>query len=335
MATVVTNNKIRDENDASAAEAASSIAAATLQAYVPSGDQRLVLSAIDNQLNLAKESWKQRNGCSSSSGDKNDNNSSSNNTDREEFFMQCIDKTGASLKQQLELVTVPADEEEVERLLDTFQTRLLSTRPSSGDNDNVDDDDDESLSSVDDINEDIEFDDNEICDEDAYNQVKELRAKARDISNRVISIREETSGRALDMTRRDITELMRIHGFSENVADDENNDDDEDEKETNEQKKRDSINPMHVALQTLTSSLQNVDSELADKLESIKETIGTIDSSVEKYQSGNLSQIEKALLASDEPRQAVLGSDDDNEEEEGGMPMNPDKKLARLLAGIL
>ena len=66
----VTNNKIRDENDASAAEAASSIAAATLKAYVPSGDQRLVLSAIDNQLNLAKESWKQRNGCSSSSGSR-------------------------------------------------------------------------------------------------------------------------------------------------------------------------------------------------------------------------------------------------------------------------
>ena len=74
--------------------------------------------------------------------------------------MKCIDETGKSLKQQLESVTVPADETEVERVLDSFQTRLLSTKPSSDCDD--DDDDDESLSSVDDINEEIEFDDNEI-----------------------------------------------------------------------------------------------------------------------------------------------------------------------------
>jgi len=294
---------------------------------VPAGDQRLVLSAIDNQLNVAKESWRQKN-----STDKQPNN----NNSREEFFMKCIDETGKSLKQQIESVTVPADETEVERVLDSFQTRLLSTKPSS---DCDDDDDDESLSSVDDINEEIEFDDNEIVDQDAYNQVKQLRAQARDISSRIISIREETAGKALDMTRRDITELMKLHGFSENLADDTTNDNEE--QEDNEgQTSSNNLNPMNVALQTLSASLQNVDTDLADKLESLKETIGTIDSSVEKYQrmsqgdESALSQTEKALLASnDEPRQrGVIDSAGDDSDDS---PMNPDKKLARLLAGVL
>ena len=93
---------------------------------------------------------------------------------------------------------------------------------------------------------------------------------------------------------------------------------------------------MHVALQTLTSSLQNVDTDLADKLESLKETIGTIDSSVEKYQRMSqgdesvLSKTEKALLTSEEPMKTVVES-----LEESDSPMNPDKNLARLLAGVL
>ena len=295
-----------------------------LKAYVPSKDQRLVLSAIDNQLNIAKDAWKEKHG--------NDNNKG-----REEFFMDCIDKTGTSLKQQLESVTIPADEAEVERVLDSFQTRLLSTRPSSSSNIGNDNDDDEveSLSSVDDENEEIEFDDNEIVDQDAYDQVKQLRARARDISSRVISIREETMGKAFDITRRDISELLRVHGFSETVSSEEVGETQEQNEDDNEEK-RDSLNPMHVALQTLTSSLQNVDTDLADKLESLKETIGTIDSSVEKYQRMSqgdesvLSKTEKALLASEEPRRTVVESLEENDS-----PMNPDKNLARLLAGVL
>lgn len=295
-----------------------------LKAYVPSKDQRLVLSAIDNQLNIAKDAWKEKHGID-------------NNKGREEFFMDCIDKTGTSLKQQLESVTIPADEAEVERVLDSFQTRLLSTRPSSSSNIGNDNDDDEveSLSSVDDENEDIEFDDNEIVDQDAYDQVKQLRARARDISSRVISIREETMGKAFDITRRDISELMRVHGFSETVSSEEVGETQEQNEDDNEEK-RDSLNPMHVALQTLTSSLQNVDTDLADKLESLKETIGTIDSSVEKYQRMSqgdesvLSKTEKALLASEEPRRTVVESLEENDS-----PMNPDKNLARLLAGVL
>lgn len=298
-----------------------------LKAYVPNKDQRLVLSAIDNQLNIAKDAWKEKHG--------NDNNKG-----REEFFMDCIDKTGTSLKQQLESVTIPADEAEVERVLDSFQTRLLSTRPFSnnnniGNDNDDDDDDDESLSSVDDENEEIEFDDNEIVDQDAYNQVKQLRARARDISSRVISIREETMGKAFDITRRDISELMRVHGFSETVSSADGGETQEQTEDDNEER-RDSLNPMHVALQTLTSSLQNVDTDLADKLESLKETIGTIDSSVEKYQRMSqgdesvLSKTEKALLASEEPSRTVVESLEENDS-----PMNPDKNLARLLAGVL
>eukprot|EP00579_Thalassiosira_antarctica_P013098 CAMPEP_0201929524 /NCGR_PEP_ID=MMETSP0903-20130614/23183_1 /ASSEMBLY_ACC=CAM_ASM_000552 /TAXON_ID=420261 /ORGANISM="Thalassiosira antarctica, Strain CCMP982" /LENGTH=329 /DNA_ID=CAMNT_0048468327 /DNA_START=20 /DNA_END=1009 /DNA_ORIENTATION=- len=304
-----------DENINPSAEAS----AAEWKAYVPSGDQRLVLSAIDNQLNADKIAWKEKH------ADKP-------NSAKEEFFMKCIDQTGESLKQQLESATTPADEEEVERVLDSFQTRIFSTRSSSPGCDN-NDCDDESLSSVDDEEEEIDFDDNEIEDQDAYNQLKQLRSQAREISARVISIREETAGRAVDMTRRNLLELVRVHGFSEN-AEDESNETSEQADDANE--KRDALNPMHIALQTLTASLQNVDSGLAEKLESMKETIGTIDSSVEKYQKmaqgddSALSQTEKALFACEKPKEMVVESMEENES-----PMNPDKKLARLLAGFL
>ena len=64
------------------------------------------------------------------------------------------------------------------------------------------------------------------------------------------------------------------------------------------------MDPMHIALEILTTSVQNIYSGLAEKLESLKETIGTIDSSVEKYQkilqgdTSALSQTEKVLFSS-------------------------------------
>ena len=113
------------------------------------------------------------------------------------------------------------------------------------------------------------------------------------------------------MTRQNISELMRVHGLSDN-AEDELNEASEQTDDANE--KRDALNPMHIALQTLTTSLQNVDSGLAEKLESMKETIGTIDSSVEEYQKMSqgdhsaLSQTEKVLFAREEPKEMVVKS---------------------------
>jgi hypothetical protein len=84
--------------------------------------------------------------------------------------------------------------------------------------------------------------------------------------------------------------------------------------------------------------MQHVDPALAEKLEALRETIGTIDSSVEKYKrlsqgdDSGLSQTEKALLSiehQEEYEAHSLG------EEETESPMNPDRKLARLLAGVL
>ena len=306
---------------------ATDASAAGFKAYVPVGDQRLVLSAIDNQVNAAKDAWREKNNAAAGATDKSNNHAA-----REEFFMNCIEQTGASLKRQLESVTIPADEAEVERVLDSFQTRLLKTRPSTDE-----DDDEDSLSSEDDENEEIEFDDNEIVDQDAYNQVKSLRAQARELSARVIATREETVGKALNMTRRDLTELLRVHGFSENGEDEAEASEQAEENEELGTEKRDSLNPMNTALQTLTSSLQNVDSGLAERLESLKETIGTIDSSVDKYQrmsqgdESALSQTEKALLSSANTRENEV----EFEEEDTDSPMNPDKKLATLLAGVL
>ena len=298
------------------------------KAYVPSGDQRLVLSAIDNELDAAKSAWRDKH-------NTGDGSEQPNCAAREEFFMKCIDETGESLKRQLGSVTIPADEAEVERVLDSFQMKLLATRPvSSGDNC----DDDESLSSEDDEGVDISFDDNEVVDQDAYNQVKQLRSQAREVSARVISVREETVGRAMDMTRRNLSELLTVHGFSEHDAEEESNEPGSGEQtdDSNNTEKRDALNPMHIALQTLSSSLQHVDSGLAEKLDTLKETIGTIDSSVEKYQrmsqgdESALSQTEKALLASERPKETVVEALEESES-----PMNPDKKLASLLAGVL
>jgi uncharacterized phage infection (PIP) family protein YhgE len=142
-------------------------------------------------------------------------------------------------------------------------------------------------------------------------------------------------GRALDMTRRDLSELLRVHGFSEGA--DEQPEEGSDQVENANEKSMDSLNPMHAALQTLVSSLQNVDSALAEKLDALKDTIETIDSSVEKYQRlsqgdvSALSQMEKALLAIEHPEEDAVHSLG----EEAESPMNPDRKLARLLAGIL
>lgn len=51
--------------------------------------------------------------------------------------------------------------------------------------------------------------------------------------------------------------------------------------------------------QALIRSIQTIDTDLSTKLEELKETIGTIDTSVNKWVDGsNLSQTEKAILAS-------------------------------------
>ncbi|KAL3793461.1 hypothetical protein ACHAW5_001636 [Stephanodiscus triporus] len=293
---------------------------ARMKVQVPRGDRRIVLSAIDNQINAAKIEWKEKNADEPPA--------------RVEFFVNCIERTGESLKRQIDSVTVDADEEIVEGALDSFRTRLLSTTRSSTSEDH-DDGSLSSSSSVDDVDEEFEFEDDEIVDRDAHDHVKRLRAQAREVSSRVIAIREETMGRALDMTRRDLSELLRVHGFSEGA--DEQPEEGSDQVENANDKIMDSLNPMHAALQTLVSSLQNVDSALAEKLEALKDTIETIDSSVEKYQRlsqgdvSALSQMEKALLAIEHPEETAVHS----LEEEAESHMNPDRKLARLLAGIL
>lgn len=313
-----------------------STAAASLgwKSYVPSGDRRIVLSAIDIQLNASKNAWKEKHNAAADGGECN--------SAKEEFFMKLVDTTGTLLKSQIDVMTVPADEAEVERKLDSFRSQLFAARPSSSTGNGIDSSsDDESLSSVDDQEEEIEFDENQILDQDAYDQAKQLRRRAREISARVISIREETSGRALEMTRRNISELMKVHGYSENAAEDDgksHNDHGSEQAQEDINEGTVALNPMHIALQTLTTSIQNVDSGLAEKLESLKETIGTIDSSLEKHQrisqgdESALSQTEKVLFApTATPKEAIVESEEESDES----PMNPDKKLASLLAGIL
>ena len=292
-----------------------------MRAHVSSCDRRIVFSAIDNQMNAAKVAWREKNADEPPA--------------RVEFFVDCIEQTGEFLKRQIDSATEPVDEERVESAVDSFRSRLLSaTRSSSlsqdGDGGSL------SSSSVDDADEEYEFEDDDIFDRDTFDQVKRLRAQAREVSSRVIAIREETTGRALDMTRRDVSELLRLHGFSES-AEIQSEEDSGQEVENANAVMMDSLNPMHAALQTLVSSMQNVDSALAEKLEALKETIGTIDSSVEKFKrlsqgdDSGLSQTEKALLSIEHREESEVPS----LREETESPMNPDRKLARLLAGVL
>ena len=288
---------------------------------VRADDHRVVLAAIDNTINAAKASRREKYA--------NDADSA-----REEFFARCIDQVGESLKQNLAVMTTRADnDDEVEGKLDAFQMRVLSINPPSPSSDEGAGDD-QSLSSSDEDFE-IEFDDRDIIDERAYGQVKELRQRARELSARVISVREETTGRAIEFTRQCLTELLHVHGFD--CGGEEASETDETEQGTADTKG--DLASMNLALETLASSLQGVDSNLSEKVESIKDTLGTIDDTVEKYQrmsqgdTSALSQTEKALIARDEQRSHVR--DDGEEDGDVESPMNPDKTLARLLAGVL
>ena len=379
-----------DENAIHAAsDAAVAAVTGVKKFYVPSSDRRLVLSAIDNQINLAKDTWGEKNFNSCNDNDNTNTTTTINLAAKGEFFLDCINQTGASLHRQLELVTTtPADETEVESMLDSFRTRLAiailrnsrttTTSDKHGDanNDDDDDDDDELSSSSDDDTNDqeFEFDDAEIVDSEAYQQVKQLREQARTIASRVVSVRNETVGRAMTMTQRNLVELMRVHGFDNESDDNTSQEDGEQQHHQTEEEKNnnnnnnnpsgssDQLNPLRMALQTLATSLAHVDSTLGENLGSLKETIGTIDSSVMKIQrhlkgdESALSRTEKALLASSNSGNseedtvevvAMLGEggrrradaeSNDVEDEittESVMKMNPDKKLAHLLAGIL
>ena len=270
-------------------------------------DQSIVLSAIDAHLAEIKAAWHQKN---------------PNNPTKEEFYFKCMDETAQSMKDQILSVSRPVDETLLESQLNAFKSRYLSIQ---------EEDDSDSVSS--DEEQDISFDDDEILDTDAYDKVRELRAKSREVASRVISVREEALERALGVTGRGVKELLQIHGFEEGEMEEEQRhvpiDDGENDRVPE---------PLNAALRNLTSSLKNVDSGLTEKLELLKETIGTIESTAEKYQRVSqgdenvFSQTEKAIIAASN----VMTRESFKEEVVGEETMNdPDRNLARLLAGAM
>mmetsp|Transcript_15197 Transcript_15197/g.29214 ORF Transcript_15197/g.29214 Transcript_15197/m.29214 type:complete len:331 (+) Transcript_15197:72-1064(+) len=307
------------------------------KAPVPSTDYRAALRAIDNQASISKSDWtKKHPGVPD---------------DRRDFFLHCIDKTADSLKKQLEETALPAEETEVERVLDSFKYREISTLPPASPGTDEDDDSVSSSSSLGgDEDEDYEFDDDEIIDQDAYAKVKQLRIQARETVMRVIALRERVSEGAMAVTQKSLEELLRVHGFSDEGVEGENITSEVDGNDANScencEADRDEMNPdsrlidpMNTALRCLTDSLQNVDSGLLQKLESMKETMKTIDSSIEKYQrlsqgdENVLTQTEKALYSVVERKEFFANTREVMEEEE--TPMSDDAKLAFLLAGAL
>lgn len=232
-----------------------------------------------------------------------------------------MDSAANVLKEYIINSTEDVDEQTLEKQLFAFHHRYLM----------LDVEDDSSSEEEEDECE-ISFDDEEVLDVEAYEKVRELRAKSREVAGRVISIREEGLELALGVTERSLRELLKVHGFSD--GEDEQVEEDAENVEAADNKRV--AEPLNAALRNLTTSLQNVDSGLAQKLESIKETIGTIDSAVDKYQrvsqgdENALSQTEKALIA-------AAHAKDKNVEEEivGEETMNdPDRNLAKMLAGL-
>jgi hypothetical protein len=222
------------------------------------------------------------------------------NPNKEAFYFQCMD-------------------------LNALQTRYLSL-------DEIDEDE-ESTASSSEQEQDISFDDADILDTEAYEKVIELRAKSREIAGRVIQTREQAIEKALGVTGRSVEELIRVHGF-EGAGDEEGHNTDMVGEEDDNGR---IAEPLNAALRNLTSSLRNVDSNLSQKLDSIKETIGTIDSAVEKYtrisqgEENVLSQTEKAIIAASRVKmrkveEKVMGEETLNDS---------DRNLARLLAGAL
>jgi hypothetical protein len=266
-------------------------------------EQSQILTSIDTTLSTLKSSHIQKYG----------------NQHGTEYTLHCMDATVDSMKSQLRSITSGVDDDLLDRQLYSF--RYLRN--------NNQDDDDSSFSSEDEI-QDVSFDDEEILDEDAYDKVRKLRRKCREVAGRVITVREEALEGALGVTRRSLEELLSLHGFS-----DEQQQEEEEEKYTVDNTRI--IEPLNAALKNLTGKLQNVNAGgLNQKLESIKETIGTIDLAVEKCQrvargeENLLSQTEKALIAASNVRERIV-----EEEEVGEETANDvDRNLARLLAGL-
>ncbi|KAL7522493.1 hypothetical protein ACHAWX_007179 [Stephanocyclus meneghinianus] len=277
----------------------------------PSADLELAISAIKARLATIKSKWKEQN----------------DQPEREEFYMSCMDQAAATLINQIELLTEPVDKHDIEEKLDEFEYHFMTLQ-----HEPIIDDD--SLSSESE-EVDMSFDDAEILDQEAYDKVMELRCKSREIASRVISVREEALERALRVTSRSVSELLRVHGFSEGESVEEETTGGSGERD--EDGKR-LIDPLHVALRNLTSSLQNVDSGLTEKLESLKETIGTIDASVAKYQrvsqgdENAMSQTEKALIAASNLKAREVEIEGEETMDDS---TDPDRILARLLAGAL
>ncbi|KAL3794083.1 hypothetical protein ACHAWO_010934 [Cyclotella atomus] len=236
------------------------------------------------------------------------------------FHLQCMDATVDSIKSQLQSVTESVEDD----LLDGQLYKFRFSRQH-----HLEEEDDSTSSEEE---QDVSFDDDDILDAEAYNKVRELRRRTREVAGRVISVREEALEGALGVAGKSLEELLRVHGFC-----DQQPTEDEGENEDAAENTRISEVPLNSALKNLTSTLQNVDSGLYRKLESIKETIGTIDSAVDKCQrvargeENVLSQTEQALIAASNVRERVVVE----EEEVGEETMNDvDRNLARLLAGL-
>ena len=302
--------------------------ASRIQIPTTSIDHSIVLNFIDTRLAQIKSSFQQQ-----------QQETHGSNPAKTAFYLQCMDDAVVSIKRQITNLTEPIDDELLQQELDRLELRYRNITLQTID------DDDTSSSSSEQEDVDISFDDDDILDTEAYAKVKELRAASREIANRVIDTREETVGRALNVTERGVVELLNVHGYTTT------NNDEQDESIDNHSggetvsattnNNPSIVEPLNTALQNLTSSLTNIDSNgnLTNKLHSIRETITTIDASVDKYQRVSqgeenvISQTERAIMEAatamnreDEEKRVVMGEETMND---------TDGILARLLAGAL
>eukprot|EP00956_Cyclotella_meneghiniana_P001644 scaffold1810_cov60-Cyclotella_meneghiniana.AAC.2 len=300
--------------------------ASRIQIPTTSIDRSIILNFIDTRLAQIKSSFQQQ-----------QQQTHGSNPAKTAFYLQCMDDAIVSIKRQITNLTEPIDDELLQQELDRLELRYRSCTLQTID------DDDTSSSSSEQEDVDVSFDDDDILDTEAYAKVKELRAAGREIANRVIDTREETVGRALNITERGVVELLNVHGYATKNDEQDESIDNHSGGETASATTINSsiVEPLNTALQNLTSSLTNIDSNgnLTNKLNSIRETITTIDASVDKYQRVSqgeenvISQTERAIM---EAATAMNREEGGNRVVMGEETMNDaDGILARLLAGAL
>lgn len=159
-----------------------------------------------------------------------------------------------------------------------------------------------------------EFDEQELIDEDALKRVQELRQQVREQATKVQLVRDAVLEKAVDLAERQVRVWMGPNE-PEKVA----------ESSVDENVLRSKVSEMQVSLSTMKEALDKTLVALPGKLQSLQETVTTIEESFKKKPM--LSQTEQAIISRDnegKSKKTPFGVHNDKD-------TAPEEQLANLL----